>query len=189
MDLILHRYRNRILEALRTRLPKVPRIAPAIRLPRWGALLPIALILGIWAHRGSSEEGRIAWLRSNAPSDEVWNAVLDRKGFRPVEDPEWKEKAYVEMPEASRKLGSALLSEDLRTIAVRSGGEWRFFQLGRSDSGKAYGEVVRRELWMPMGLGWEALSTVDRTEFPKFRTRAKGRNVPSEWEDPRRISY
>jgi hypothetical protein len=125
----------------------------------------------------------------NPPSDGAWSAILAHRGFRAVEDPEWKEMAYLEMPEASRKKDSALISEDHRTVALRFPGEWRYFQLGGTSIRKAAGAVVKRELWESLGLGWEAVSNFDGIDLPLVRTPPAGPSLPREWRDSRMIRY
>jgi hypothetical protein len=115
--------------------------------------------------------------------------VLRARGFEAIEDPEWKEKAYAEMPEASRRNENALVSENHRTIALRANGEWHFFQLGGRDGGKAAGAPVKRELWESLGIGWEAVSMFESLELPVTRTEKSERAVPLEWRDPRMLEY
>jgi hypothetical protein len=146
-------------------------------------------MLAVWAHRSSGEEGRIAWLRANGPSEAAWESFFVSKGFRRIEDPGWKEKAYAQMPEASRKKDSALLSEDRRTAALRLPTEWVFYQLGGIAGGRPPGTVVARELWEGLGIGWEAIAALDRTELPLVRTESGPKSGKAEWSDPRSIRY
>jgi hypothetical protein len=124
----------------------------------------------------------------NPPGDGTWSVILAHRGFRAVEDPEWKEKAYLEMPEASRRKDSALISEDHRTVALRLAGEWRYFQLGGTTTRQAAGAVVKRELWEPLGLGWEAVSNLDGIDLPITRMTSHA-PAPREWRDSRMIHY
>src|SRR4051812_15728856 len=102
MDISLRRFHPRFLQALTTRFPSLPKNAPKLRIPIWGWALPLAFLLAAWAHHGSQEEGRLSWLTQNFPSLSAWQDVLHRRGFSAIEDPAWREKAYAEMPEASR---------------------------------------------------------------------------------------
>ncbi len=185
MDRIFHDWRARISQAFESRLPRLPRGTRTARLPREAWLLPLALILGIYANRGSREEGRLAWLKGNPPTLETWRAVLGRRGFGPIEDAGWREKAFVEMPDVGREPAVALISEDRATFALRAESDWLFFGLGRK--GGSGGATVKRELWERLGLGWEAVARFDRLELPAFY----GLKTPkkAEWRDDRSLDY
>jgi hypothetical protein len=93
------------------------------------------------------------------------------------------------MPEASRRNENALVTENHRTIALRSSGEWHFFQLGGTAGGKASGAPVKRELWESLGTGWEAVSVFEVLDLPITRTEKNPQAGPTEWQDPRMLVY
>lgn len=129
------------------------------------------------------------WLRENPPSIESWQTLLTHRGYVAVEDPGWREKAHGEMPDAGRNRGSAWISEDRHTVAIRSEGEWLYFALGGAKDGSGGGAVVSRELWEELGIGWEAVTHYMRLELPLIRTRATRRPESREWRDPRGLHY
>lgn len=184
MDLPLHAFRDRLFKAVESRIPRLPKYAGKSRIPRWAWLFPAALILGIWAARGSREEGRLGWLHENPPRVETWRAVLARRGFGPVDDPAWREKAFVEMPDIGRSRDAAVLSEDRTTFALRTEGDWLYFGLARNGGG---GQTVKRELWERLGVGWEAVAHFDALDFPDFKAPEKAEKT--EWRDVRSLDY
>jgi len=186
MDLTFHGLRDRISKALESRIPRVPKGARPSRIPRGAWIVPVALILAFWANGGSREEGRLAWLKANPPAIETWRSILSRRDFGPIEDPEWREKAFVEMPDLGRARDSALLSEDRTTLALRIEGDWLFFGLARNGQG---GPTVKRELWEPLGIGWEAVARFDRAELPHFRKTAENPKNRGDWRDARSLDY
>lgn len=143
-------------------------------------------MLGVWANRGSREEGRLAWLHENPPRLETWRTVLLRRGFTPIDDSAWREKAFAEMPDAGRSRDSALISENHTTFALRTEGDWLYFGLGTKGTG---GQTVKRELWERLGLGWEAVARFDGLELPVFQKNAEKRRPNSEWHDRRSLNY
>lgn len=185
MDRILHDWRARISQALESRLPRLSRGARPARFPREAWLLPLALILGIYANHGSREEGRLAWLKGNPPTLDTWRTVLARRGFGPIEDAGWREKAFAEMPDVGREPAVALVSEDRTIFALRVESDWLYFGLGRS--GGTGGATVKRALWERLGLGWEAVARFDRLELPAFRS--PNRPKKAEWRDERSLDY
>lgn len=186
MDFTLHGLRDRILQARESRIPLLSKWTYPSRLPRGAWIFPLALMLGIWANRGSREEGRLAWLHANPPALETWRAHLLRRGFAPIDDPDWREKAFAEMPDVGRARDSALISVDRATFALRTEGDWSYFKLG---GGKAGGAIVRRELWERLGLGWEAVARFDALDLPLFRKPAEKPGNWGEWRDARSLSY
>lgn len=185
MDRVFHDWRARISQAFESRLPRLSRGARSSRFPREAWLLPVALILGLYANRGSREEGRLSWLRGNPPTVETWRALLNRRGFGAIEDPGWREKAFAEMPDVGRERAAALISEDRATFALRVESDWLYFGLGRS--GGAGGATVKRELWEPLGIGWEAVARFDRLDLPTFRGVSPPKKT--EWRDDRSLDY
>jgi hypothetical protein len=111
---------------------------------------------------------------------------LARKGFKPIEDPEWREKAFGEMPDVSRSGGSALISEDHTTFALRLDGDWRYYGLGVRTTG---GQIVKRALWERLGFGWEAFSHFESLEFPQFEASNEKNRKMTDWSDNRRLNY
>lgn len=142
-------------------------------------------MLGVWANRGSREEGRIAWLRENPPAPEVWRPLLAARGFGPIEDPAWREKAFAEMPDVGRDRTAALISEDRATFALRTEGDWLYFGLARTDGNG--GQTVKRELWERLGLGWAGVARFEALELPTFKTKPKSRALG--WRDSRSLDY
>lgn len=189
MDFSLHRIQHRTLEAFQSRVPGLSAKIAKLRFPFWGWATPLIFLLAFLAHQGSQQEGRIEWLVNHPPTAESWQVFLARKGYGPVEDPDWKEKAYAEMPEASRLKTSAYLSENRSVIAVRTTGEWVYFRFVGNGNKAGGGQIVNRELWEPLGLGWEAVATIDQLELPKLEIAKKSEKRPSEWEDARRLSF
>ena len=189
MEHSLFRMRSRGIETLRSRIPLVQKLTWKIRFPRWVWLLTAALILSVWAHRGSQEEGRMEWLSTHAPSPETWKDLLTRRGFYPVEDPVWREKAYAEMPESSRLRASALISEDRHTVALRIAGDWIYYELKGFAGKPVPGQIVNRELWEKLGLGWEAVAAFESIELPLVRIPEGPKAAPQKWKDPRELAY
>lgn len=186
MDLSTHGFGDRILKGLQSRIPRLPVRATKTRIPRGAWILPVALILGMWANRGSREEGRLTWLHENPPRLETWRAELFRRGFGPIDDPAWREKAFAEMPDAGRVRDSALISEDHKTVALRTEGDWLYFGLGMRGNG---GQTVKRELWEPLGLGWEAVARFGGLDLPVFQRAAEKARQKQEWRDTRSLNY
>jgi hypothetical protein len=143
-------------------------------------------MLGIWANRGSREDGRTSWLRENPPVLEAWRAILVQRGFGPIDDPAWREKAFGEMPDVGRTRDSALISEDRTTFALRTEGDWLYFGLARNGGG---GQTVKRELWEPLGIGWEAVAHLDALELPVFKRIDEKPRIREEWRDARSLDY
>ncbi len=188
MDLLTHRARNWFRQTFPARILRLPKASSLSRVPHGLWMAPSALMLAIWAHQGSQEEGRIQWLRDSPPTLETWHTMVKDRGFVPVEDPAWREKAILEMPENSRRRGSGWISEDRYTIAVRADGDWLYFALGGPKDGSG-GSLVPRELWEDMGLGWEALAKFTQIELPRIRTQASRVPERRAWRDPRSIVY
>lgn len=189
MDCGFNVWRTRLREGFAAGLPGLSKRLKETRIPRGFWILPGALILAIWAHRGSLEEGRLDWLRTNPPSVEAWNSLLTTRKFVAVEEPGWREKANGEMPEASRAKASVWVSEDRYTLAIRLDGEWEYFALGGAKNGSGGGEVVRRDLWEPLGIGWEGVAAFTRLELPLIRIHASQAPESREWRDPRGLHY
>lgn len=178
--------RNRLSETFQSRIWKLPKVSFTSRLPRSVWIFPFALLLAVWANQGSREEGRIDWLRTNPPGTDVWRVLLERKGFGAIEDPSWREKAYAEMPEARKGHDSAFLSEDRTTFAIRTDGDWLFYGLGRRGAG---GQTVKRSLWEPLGIGWDAVARFSTSEIPQFLDPHKKEDKNTAGNDPRRLDY
>lgn len=189
MDSTLHRLRDRLLETLRTRIPSLSESTSKLRIPNWAWIVPLGLLLSVWAHHGSQEEGRLGWLITHPPSAESWKEILLRRGFAPIEDPAWREKAYAEMPEASRTKSSAFISEDRHTVALRESGDWIYFELKGTPGKGIPGQVVARELWEGLGVGWEAIAAFEKTELPLVRTAKEKVRQAEAWRDSRRLDY
>lgn len=189
MDHSLHDLRTRVIQTLRTRIPRLSKSAPKLRVPRWAWILPLTLILSIWAHTGSQAEGKLAWLTAHSPTPESWKEILTRRGFAPLEDPAWREKAYAEMPESSRLKASAFISEDRHTVALRVSGDWLYFELKNAPGKAALGQVVARELWEGLGLGWEAFAAFETIELPIMRTAGAPTLKAKAWRDSRSVEY
>ncbi len=189
MGFTLRNVRDRILETLRTRIPSLPKRLKKLRLPRWALLVPAALILAAWAHSGSRSEGKMSWLAANPPSASAWRDLVLRRGFAPLEDPAWREKAYAEMPENSRAKASAYLSEDHHTLAIREAGDWLYYELKNAPGIARPGAVVSRELWENLGVGWEAYSAFEAAALPILRTAENPVKKAGPWRDPRSIEY
>lgn len=189
MDHTFYDLRTRVLQTLRTRIPRLPESTSKLRLPRWAWLLALALILSLWAHAGSQAEGRLAWLSSHPPTPESWKELLLRRGFAPLEDPDWREKAYAEMPESSRMKASAYISEDRHTLALRVSGDWLYFELKNAPGKAVPGQVVARELWEGLGLGWEAFAAFEAMDLPIMRTAGASSVKEKTWKDSRSIEY
>jgi hypothetical protein len=185
MDLPFHELRDRFFKTLESRIPGLSKNPGKPRIPRGAWIFPIALMLGVWANRGSREEGRLDWLRNNPPAIETWKSVLRHRGFGLIDDPAWREKAFAEMPDIGREGGATLISEDHTTFALRTEGDWLYFGLARNGKG---GQTIRRELWERLGLGWEAIARFDGLEFPVFRTAAAPR-IKGPWHDLRSLNY
>jgi hypothetical protein len=143
-------------------------------------------MLGVWANRGSREEGRIAWLSANPPPLATWKSILERRGFGPIDDTGWREKAFAEMPDIGRTKDSALISEDRTTFALRTEGDWLYFGLARNGGG---GQTVKRALWEKLGMGWEAVSAFDTLALPEFKKPMDKPKEPTEWRDSRSLDY
>lgn len=189
MDHTFHHLRDRLLQALRTRIPCLSKPAPKLRIPSWAWILPLALLLSIWAHTGSRAEGKLTWLSTHSPTPESWKEILTRRGFAPLEDPDWREKAYAEMPENSRLKASAYISEDHHTVALRVSGDWLYFELKNAPGKAAPGQVVPRELWEGLGLGWEAFAAFETIDLPIMRTADAPAKKAGAWRDPRSLEY
>lgn len=189
MDFSLRHLRHQLTETFKSGVPVVPEEIKKLRIPFWGWAAPLVFLLALWAHRGSQSEGRIEWLQSHSPSPATWQSILSQKGYGPVEDPDWKEKAYAEMPEASRLKTSAYISENRSMIAVRVVGDWVYFRFGSSGKATVGGQVVNRELWEPLGIGWEAVAKIDELDLPQLAISAKAEIGSSEWRDPRRLDF
>jgi len=189
MDLSFHRLRDRLLKTLRTRVPGLPKPTSKLRIPSWAWIVPLGLLLSVWAHQGSQEEGRLGWLTAHPPSAESWKETLVRRGFAPVEDPSWREKAYAEMPEVSRAKSSAFISEDRHTVALREAGDWIYFELKGAPGKEIPGQVVARELWEGLGVGWEAVAAFEKIELPLVRTAGPPGRQAKSWKDSRNLDY
>ncbi len=189
MDHTLFRFRDRLLTPLRTRISCVSNAAQKSRIPRWVWVALLALLLSVWAHTGSKAEGRMTWLGTHTPSPESWKDLISRRGFAPIEDPNWREKAYAEMPESSRQSASAYISEDRHTVALRASGDWLYFELKNAPGKGVPGQVVSRELWEGLGVGWEAFSALEALELPKMRVPESTQKSAESWKDSRSIEY
>lgn len=189
MDHTLYRLRDRLLETLRTRIPRLPKPTSKLRIPSWAWIVPLGLLLSVWAHKGSQEEGRLGWLTAHPPSAESWKEILVRRGFAPVEDPAWREKAYAEMPEVSRTKSSAFVSEDRHTVALREAGDWIYFELKGAPGKGIPGQVVARELWEGLGVGWESVAAFEKIELPLVRTAGEKVKHKEAWRDSRSLNY
>lgn len=187
MDHTFHDFRDRLFQGLKRAIPSLPRGNPQSRLPRWAWILPLSLILAFWANQNSREEGKMNWLKVNPPSLTTWQMHLVHRGFSSLEDPAWREKAFAEMPDVGRKTGVALVSENRYTVAIRTDGDWLYFGLGRI-AGSAGGQPVPRELWEPLGNGWEAVAHFDALELPSLSSVISKRGN-AEWSDSRSLSY
>lgn len=124
-------------------------------------------------------------MRANPPSIESWRGIVGRRGFAPIDDPAWREKAFVEMPDLGRARDSVLVSEDRATLALRTEGDWLYFGLGRS----AGGQTVKRALWERLGIGWEAVARFDRLDLPEFRASGEKPGIKRKWRDVRSLDY
>jgi hypothetical protein len=187
MDHVLQGFRDRISKNLKFAVSRLSRGTSTSRLPRWAWILPVSIILAIWANQNSREEGKMDWLKKNAPTLQTWQILLKDRSFNLLDDPAWREKAFAEMPDTGRKLGVALISENRYTIAIRTEGDWLYFARGRTP-GSTGGQTVARELWENMGTGWEAVSFFERLELPTLPRLPNKRN-PGEWIDSRSLSY
>ncbi len=180
----LHGFFDRLSKSFKHAVPRLPGGGAKARLPRWIWILPISVVLGIWANQGSRAEGRMEWLKKNPPAYETWQLLIQRRGFLLLDDPAWREQAFGEMPDTGRAQGAALISEDRLTVAIRTDGDWQYNGLGRS---KNAGQPVARELWVQMGIGWEAVAHFERLELPAFP--AIGTKARTNWVDSRSLSY
>ena len=186
MDLPFHDVSDRILETFKSGISRLSKRARKSRLPRGVWIFPLALTLGVWANRNSRDEGRMEWLQANPPALETWRAVLLRRGFGPIDDPAWREKAFAEMPDIGRNRDSALISEDHTTFALRTEGDWVYFGLARNGGG---GQTVKRELWERLGVGWEAVAHLDALTLPDFKMASDKPRISKEWRDSRSLDY
>jgi hypothetical protein len=128
----------------------------------------------------------MAWLETHPPGIETWKSILFRRGFGPIDDSSWREKAFAEMPDVGRDRNAALLSEDRTTFALRTEGDWIFYGLARNGGG---GQNVKRALWEKLGSGWEAVDRFERTALPVFRRPEDHPRISAEWRDPRSLDY
>jgi hypothetical protein len=125
----------------------------------------------------------------NAPHTETWRSLLALKGFSPVEDPDWLEEAYAEMPEVARTKASAFIAENSSAVAFRANGEWLYYRLAGGKASTEGGPVIRRSLWIPLGIGWEAIASLDRIEIPRYESsKDLARSKPA-WKDPRSLEF
>jgi hypothetical protein len=186
MDFILHDFSSRVRTALESRISELSTRTRTSRIPRGAWIAPIALLLAIWANQGSREEGRLDWLVSNPPTREVWQNLFARRGFEEIEDSAWREKAFLEMPEAGRKKEFLLVSEDRSTLALRTDGDWIYYSRLRAGRG---GQTIKRALWEPLGLSWEAIVGFEALSLPEYRVSAEKTGYSTEWSDPRSLNY
>lgn len=190
MDQSLHELRDRIFKTLESRIPYLSKRAEKTRIPSWIWPLTIAIGLAVWADHGSREEGRMAWLQANPPRLEAWQAILFEHGFGPIQDPAWREKEFIEMPDLARRKASAMISEDHTVFALRTESDWLYFGLARMDG--SGGKSIPRALWEPLGTGWEAFGRFDSLSFPDFSSKPNKstpkRNLEED-ADPRRLDY
>ncbi|MBC7386435.1 MAG: hypothetical protein H7301_09795 [Cryobacterium sp.] len=181
---------DRIHQALESRVPFLSAKFRALRIPRWAFLTCLALIGTLFAHQQSQAEGRIHWLRENAPSAATWQSILFRRGFSLIEDPAWREKAVAEMPENSRWKATSLISEDRYWVALKTSGEWAYFRRGGTGTTKFGGQVVKRELWEDLGVGWAGIARIDQMDLPDIHLpRSTEPNPAISWRDSRSIEF
>lgn len=160
-------------------------------LPTWVRPLFLLALSGLLAFRAYDSTERAAaeeWMRTHAPSAAVWTELLNRFGYRAVEDPTLLDKWTRTLPLRVPRPWEVWVSDSLdRVVLLRPDSEFDPIAL-----------YVRREIplkpsrvpqaWKTTGLGWAGFEklTEEFVSLPAI-TRVQNRQVVA--EDQRQITF
>lgn len=143
----------------------------------------LGILLGMWGYKTSSSEARITWLKHHPPSEAFWWKTLKERGYVQVTDSDWWEKSPAEFPFRKPSSPSVWITENRRLFLRYGNSGWEAW--GLQDSSPP---IPDRNLWEPLGFGWDAVDTFIQIELPLTRTKLDTPRI-SRWSDPRAIQY